>query len=90
MSIICKKQTIKKSKETGDSQYIHQNELDKACCQHDIAYGVFKTLTRRKASDEILRDKAFDIDKNPKYDGYERGLASIVYEFLIKRLLVDQ
>ena len=36
-------------------------------------------LARRKTSDKVLRDKAFNIAKNPKYDGYQRGLASIVY-----------
>ena len=44
-----------------------------------MAYGDFKYLTRRTASDKILRDKAFNIAKNPKYDGYQRGLALMVY-----------
>ena len=70
-----------KIKETGDSRYIYQNELDKACFQHDMAYGDFKDLARRTASDKVLRDKAFNIAKNPKYDGYQRGLSSIVYKF---------
>ena len=68
------KERIQKFKETGDSRYIYQNELDKACFQHDIAYGDFKDLARRAASDKILREKAFNITKNPKYDGYQRGL----------------
>ena len=42
-----------------------------------MAYGYFKDLTRRTASDKILRDKAFNIAKNPKYDGYKRGLVSM-------------
>ena len=50
------KERIKKFKEIGDSRYIYQNELDKACFQHDMAYGYFKDLTRRTASDKILRD----------------------------------
>ena len=54
----------------GYSRYIYQNELDKACFQHDIPYGDFKDLTRRITSDKIVRDKAFNIDKNLKYDGY--------------------
>ena len=58
------KEKIQKFKETGDSRYIYQNELDKACFQHDRAYGDFKHLTRRTASDKILRDKAFNIAKN--------------------------
>ena len=46
-----------------------------------MAYGNFKELKRRTASDKILRDKAFNIAKNPKYDGYQRGLASVLYKF---------
>ena len=53
-----------------------------------MAYGDFKDLTRRKASDKILPDKAFNIAKNPKYDGYQGGLASMVYKFFEKNLLV--
>ena len=68
------KERIQKFKETGDTKYIYRNELDKACFQHDMAYGDFKDLPKRIASDKILRDKAFDIAKNPKYDGYQRGL----------------
>ena len=75
---------FQKFKETGDSRYIYQNELDKACLQHDMVYGDFKDLSRRLASDKMLCDKAFNIAKNPKYDGYQRGLASLVYIFLIK------
>ena len=72
------KERIQKLKETGDSRYIYQNELDKACFQHDMAYGDFKDLTRTTTSDKILRDKTFNIAINPKYDRYERGLASVV------------
>ena len=60
---------IQKFKETGDTSYIYKNELDKACPQHDMADGDFKELPRRTASDKILRDKAFNNSKNPKYDG---------------------
>ena len=76
---------MKKFKETGDSRYIYQNELDKACLQHDRAYGDFKDMNRRTAADKVLRDEAFNIDKNLKYDGYQRGLASVVYKFFDKR-----
>ena len=82
------KERIRKFKDTGDSRYIYQNELDKACFQHDMAYGDFKDLTRRTALDKILHYKASNIAKNPKYDGYQRGLVSMVYKFLIKNLLV--
>ena len=50
-----------------------------------MAYGDFKDLARRTASDKVLRDKAFNIAKNPKYDGYQRGLASMVYTFFDKK-----
>ena len=55
------KERMQKFKETGDSRYIYQNELDKACFQHEMTYGDFKDLTRRTASDKILHDKAFNI-----------------------------
>ena len=61
---------IQKFKETGD--YIYKNELDKACFQHDMAYGDFKDLPKRTASDKVLRDKAFNVSKNPRYDEYQR------------------
>ena len=67
------KERIQKFKETVDTSYIYKNELNKACFQHDMAYGDFKDLARRTASDNILRDKASNIAKNPKYDGYQRG-----------------
>ena len=73
---------------SGDSRYIYQNELDKACFQHDMAYRDFKDLNRSTFSDKVLRDRKFNIAKDPKYDGYQRGLTSIVYKFLIKKLLV--
>ena len=79
------KERIQKLKETGDTSYIYKNELDKACFQHDMAYGDFKDLKRRTVCDKVLRDKAFNIAKNPKYDGYQRGLASMVYKFLDKK-----
>ena len=50
-----------------------------------MAYGDFKDLTRRTVSDRILCDKAFDIAKNAKYDGYQRGLASMIYKFFDKK-----
>ena len=55
-----------------------------------MAYGDFKDLTRRTASDKILHDEAFNIGKNPKYDGYQRELASMVYQFFDKKLQVEQ
>ena len=74
-------QRIQKFKETGDTNYIYMNELDKACFTHDVAYSDSKDLTKRTVADKILKNKAFDIAKDPKYDWYQRGLASMVYKF---------
>ena len=68
------KERIEKFKETWYSKYIHQSELDKAFFQHDMAYGdLWRTIV-----DKVLRDKAFDTAKNPKYDGYQRALSSMI------------
>ena len=69
------KKRIQKFKEAGDLRYINQNKLDKACFQHDTAYGNFKDLSRRIASNKMLHDKAFNIAKSLKNDGYQRKLA---------------
>ena len=78
------KERIQKFKETGDTKYIYRNELDKACFQHDMAYGDFKDLARRTGADKVLRGKASNVAKDLKYDGYKRGLASMVYKFFDK------
>ena len=75
------KQRIQKFMETGDTNYIYGNELDKARFQHDLAYGDFKDLKRKTQSDEVLKAKAFEIENNSKYDGYQGELASMVYKF---------
>ena len=79
------KERIQKFKETGDTSYIYKNELDKACFQDDMAYGDFKDLAKRTASDKVLRSKAFKIVSDKKYDGYQRGLALMVDEFFDKK-----
>ena len=85
------KQRIQKFKETGDTDYIYKNELDKACFAHDAAYSDSKNLTKRTIADKNLRDKAFNIAKDQKYDGYPRGLASMVYKFFdLKVALPDK
>ena len=71
--------------QTGNTDFIYKHEIDKACFQHDIAYGKSKDLVKRTQSDKILRDKAFKIASDPKYDGYQRGLASMVYNFFDKK-----
>ena len=79
------KQRIQKFKETGDTNYIYKNQIDKACFAHDAAYSDGKNLTKRTIADKILKNKAFNIAKDPKYDGYQRGLASMVYKFFDKK-----
>ena len=79
------KERIKEFKRTGDTRYIYRNELDKAYFQHDSAYADHKHLINRTEADKVLRDKAYDIASNPKYDGYQRGLASMVYKFFDKK-----
>ena len=71
--------------QTGNTNFIYKNELDKACFQHDIAYGKSKNLVERTQSDKVLKDQAFKITSNPKYDGYQRELGSIVYKFFDKK-----
>ena len=80
--------TKKEYKNSGDARYIYQNELDKACFEHNIAYVDFTDLPRITDSDEMLRIKAFNIDKSLVYDGYQRSLALIVYTFSKKGLQV--
>ena len=79
------KERIQNFKETRDTSYICKNELDKACFQHDMAYGDFKDLIKRTIADKVLRDKAFKIASDQKYDGYQRGLASMVYKSFDKK-----
>ena len=78
------KERIQKCKETGDLRYIERNELDKVCFQHDMAYGDIKDLVRRRASEKVLCDTTFNIAENPKYDGCQRGLVSMVYKIFDK------
>ena len=79
------KERIQKFKKTGDKSYIYKNELNKVCFQNHMAYGDFKDLAKRTAADKVLRDKAFKIASDQKYDGYQRGLASMVYKFFDKK-----
>ena len=79
------KQRIQKFMQTGDTNYIYKNELDKACFPHDAPYSDSKNLSKRTSADKLLRDKAFNIAKDPKYDGYQRGLAPIVYKYFDKK-----
>ena len=72
---------------TGNTDFIYKNEFDKACLQHDMTYGKSKDLAKRTQSDKVLRDKAFKIASDLKYDGYQRGLASMFTSFMVKNLV---
>ena len=79
------KERIKKFMRTGNTNFIYENELGKACFQHDTACGKSKDFVKRTQSDKVLKDKAFKIGSDPKYDGYQRALASMVYKFFDKK-----
>ena len=64
------KERIENFMQTGNPDFIYRDELDKVCFQHDMVYGKSKDLTKRTQSDKVLRDKAFKIASDPKYDGY--------------------
>ena len=79
------KERIKKFMQNGNTDFIYKKELDKPGFQHDMAYCKSRYLAKRAQSDKVLRDKAFKIVEDPKYDGYQRGLASMVYKFFSKK-----
>ena len=79
------KERIESFMQTGNTDFIYKNELDKACFQHDMTCGKTKDLVKRTQSDKVLKDKAFKIVSDPKSDGYRRGLASMVYRFFDKK-----
>ena len=69
------KEGIEKFIQTGNTDFIYKNELEKARFQHDMAYGKTKDLVKRTQSDKFLKDLAFKILSDPKHDSYQRGLA---------------
>ena len=69
----------------GRLSHIYKNELNKAFFQHDMAYNKYKDLERRTQSDVVLKNKTFKIASDPKYNGYERGLASMVFKCFDKK-----
>ena len=79
------KERIEKSLQTGNTDFIYKNKLDKACFLHNKAYGKSKDLAERTQSDKVFKDKAFRIASDPKYDDYQRGVASMVYDFFDKK-----
>ena len=84
------KESIKRFKETRDSRYIYQNELDKACFRHDMAYGDFKDLNRRTIADKVLHDKAFNIEQIQNMTDINVDLLQQFINFLIKTLMMEQ
>ena len=62
------KERTEKFMQTGNADFIYKNELDKACFQHDMAYGKSKDLAKRTQPDNVLKYKAFKIASDPKYD----------------------
>ena len=70
--------------QTGNTDFIYKNTLDKTCFKHDMAHEKSKDLIKRTQSENVLKDKTFKIANNPNYDRHQRGLASIVYKFCDK------
>ena len=79
------KQRIEKFMQTGTTDFICRNELDKACLQQNMAYAKSKDLVKRIQSDKVLKDNALKTASNPNCDGYHRGLPSMVYKFFDKK-----
>ena len=76
------RQRIEEFMQTESTSFIYKN---KACFQHDMAYGDFNDLVKRTQLDKVLKDKAFKIRSDPKYEGFQKGLASMVYKFFDKK-----
>ena len=82
------KKELKKLIQTGNTDFIYKYNLGKACIEHDMVQGKHKDLNKRTQSDKVLRDKVFEVASDPKHDGYQRGLASMVYNFFDKNSIV--
>ena len=72
---------IKDFREKGQLKYLYRNELDRACFAKDAAYSDSNNLAKRNISDKILKDRTYEIARNCNYGGYQRALASMVYNF---------
>ena len=77
---------IEKFMQTRNTNFIYKSELDKACFRQDTVYGKSKDLEKRTQSDKVWKDKAFKIANDPKYDGYQRRLAWMLYKFFDKKV----
>ena len=76
---------LKKNRETGDLKHLYNNQLEKSWFAYDAAYSDSKDLVKTNISDKFLKDRVYKIAINPKYDGYQRALKSIVYKFVDKK-----
>ena len=80
------KERIKEFKRIDNTHLLYRIELDKVCFKHDAAYEKYKDVENKLISDQKLRNSSYDIASNPKYDGYQRGLASMVYKFFASKV----
>ena len=76
---------IQKFRETGNLKHLYRSELGKAYFAHDAAYFDSKDLARRTISDKVLKERAYEIARNSKYDRYQRELTSMVYKCFDKK-----
>ena len=79
------REKIQKFRQTGNLKHLYRNEIDKACFAHDAAYTDHKGLAKRTISVKILKNTAYEIAINPKYDGFQGGLGSMIYTFFDKK-----
>ena len=77
---------IQKFEETGELNYVYKNKLNKVCFAQDTAYTNSKNLAKRTVSDKVLKNKAYEVALNPKYDGYQRRLPSMAYKCFDKKI----
>ena len=73
---------MKKVKRAGDGRYSYQNELHKTCFQYDMVYGNYNHLTKGAASDQVLKDKMFNM---ANYPTYQSRLATMIYKFFERK-----
>ena len=79
------RERIQKFRETGNLKHLYRNELEKSCFAYDAAYSESKDLAKKTLSDQVLKDRAHEIARNWKYDGYQRASASMFYKFFDKK-----
>ena len=79
------RERIQKFRETGSLRHLYRNELEKVCSAHNAASSENKDLAKRPISEKILKDRSYEIARNPGYDGYQSALGSMMYKFLNKK-----